>query len=218
MNRVLSAALVILLGGGAAQAALFSGPAGFTTVPWSQIGTVTNNLTITDTANGFIVAGQVLISVPPGGPNGGILAAWVVDRPLDPTYGTSLLSTTTLLDGYSAPPPGVIQTTAGWTFSEITSFPGPSNSFIPITLTNGAATWNNVTVNSITFPYVSGGTEFLRQVFELDGSQLNGPGGTWTIDVPVETSINIVPEPSTLLLAGMGGLLAGFGYWRRRRR
>lgn len=207
----------MLLVAGSAQAALFlPGLPVFSVAPWSQVGTVTNNLTLTNTANGFVVAGQVLINVPAGGPHAGILAAWTVDRALDPTHGSASLSTTTVLDGFVQPPVGAFQNTSGSVSSLITSFPNPSSSGIPITLTAGATVWPNLSDSSSTFIYTSGGVEYLRQTFFIDGVQLAGPGGTWIVDVPVETSINVVPEPSTLASAA-GALIVGLGAVLRTR-
>ena len=78
---------------------------------------------------------------------------------------------------------------------------------IPLTLTNGAAIWPQQTVNSGTFFYVAGGTNYLRQTWVLDGTKLSGPGGNWIIDLPLESGI--VPEPATAaLLAGAIALIA----------
>src|SRR5690606_3893257 len=115
----------------------------------------------------------------------GTLASWTIDRPLDPTFGSAPFSTTTILDGYSLPPAGVFQNTSGYVSSEVTSYPGPSTSTIPISLPAGAATWSSISVTSTTFPYTSAGVNFLRQHFEVDGVQSAGPGGIWVIDVPV---------------------------------
>lgn len=118
--------------------------------------------------------------------------------------------TTTILDGFSAPPPGAFQQTGGSVQSYDTNFQGPSTSFIPMTLIKSIAVWSNITVNSSSFAYTSGGTNFLRQRFDLDGVQLSGPGGTWTIDVPVTTIVTLVPEPSSIALGGMAAAaLAG---------
>lgn len=202
-KRVASVVFLLLVAGSAEAALFLPGAPVFSTAPWSQLGPVTNNLVVTNTANGFVVSGQVLINVP-AGTTGGILVAWTVDRALDPTYGSAPLSTTTVLTGFSQPPIGAFQNTAGYTQSEITSFPGPSNSNIPLSLTAGAATWTSLSSNSSTFTYTAGGTEYLRQTFMLDGVQFAGPGGIWIVDVPLETSINVVPEPSTLLLSASG--------------
>jgi len=197
------------------QAALFSGPSGFTNLPTSQLGAVTNNLVLTDTATGFVVSGQVLISVPAGSV-AGTLATWTVDRPLDSSYGTSSMITTTELDGFSQPPIGAFGTTSGVVASTFTNFPNLSYSSIPMLLTGGAATWTKLSVSSAPFVYTSGGVNFLHQVFQLDGVQLAGPGGTWIVDVPVTTTATVVPEPSTLVL-GAAGFLGLLG-WRQSRR
>lgn len=190
-----------------AQAALFSGPSSFTFGPVTQLGVLTNNLTLTDTANGFVVSGQLLINVP-AGPVAGTLASWIVDRPLDATYGTGSLITTTILDGFSQPPAGSFGATSGVCESFFTNFPVTSLSQIPVSLPAGAATWNNIIVNSSTFAYTSGGTNFLRQRFDVDGVQLAGPGGIWVVDVPVTTFATVVPEPASACLLLTLGIAA----------
>lgn len=201
---------------GVAQGALFSGSASFSTVPWSQMGPVTNNLVITDLPNGFVVSGQVLVSVPPG-PSSGILVAWTIDRPLDPTYGSGVEITSTLIDGFSAPPIGVIGSSGGLVYSEFTSNPGASFSGVALSLTAGAATWNNLVSPSPPFAYTSSTGHFLRQEFFLDGVQFSGPGGTWVIDVPVTSFVTTVPEPATVSLVGIAALCGLAVWWRRRR-
>lgn len=217
MKLRILAALAWLLTAATTQAALFSGPSSFSTLPSTQLGPLTNNLILTDTANGFFVTGQVIIAVPATStPIAGTLASWVVDRPLDATYGTGNLITTTVLDGFSAPPVGLLGTTSGFVESHFTNFPITSQSFIPVSLPNGIATWNNIIVNSSTFAYTSGGVNFLRQRFDVDGVYLSGPGGNWVVDVPVTTTATVVPEPSSMVLAGLG--LAALAAWARRRR
>ena len=210
-------ACVVMLAGATCQAALFSGPSGFTTPAASQLGPLTNNLTLTDNANGFVVAGQVIINVPPT-PIAGTLATWTVDRPLDPTYGAGSLITTTVLSGFSQPPIGAVGNTSGAVDSVFTNFPGSSISLIPMSLVSGidSPPWISLTVNSTPFAYVSGGANFLRQVFQLDGIYLGGPGGNWIVDVPVRTTATVVPEPSTFALLGVA-LVSMFGYRLRRR-
>jgi len=218
MKKILFA-FVVLLAGTTCQAALFSGPSAFSSLPTSQLGGVTNNLTLTDTANGFFVAGQVIINVPPT-PIAGTLANWTVDRPLDPTYGSGSLITTTVLDGFSQPPAGAAGNTSGFVESIFTNYLGTptSLSFIPTSLVAGvdAPPWISLTVNSTPFAYTSGGVNFLRQVFQLDGIYLGGPGGNWIVDVPVYTTATVVPEPSTFALLGFA-LVGGLGYRLRRR-
>lgn len=211
-GTALVCALVVSAAG---HAALFSGNSSFTTMPFSTMGPIVNNtLVLNDGPLGFTVSGQVEIMVP-SGQVGGTLIYWEVDRPLDPTYGSAPLNTTTILTGFSQPPTGgTYGLTLGETWSEFNQYPGTSKSQIPITLTNGAAVWNSVTVTSSNFPYVSAaGANYVRQQFWIDGSQISGPGGIWLIDVPVETRVTVVPEPVTLAVFGLG--LAALA--RRRR-
>lgn len=218
MRRLTSLVLVLVGWSSAVQAALFTGGASFTTAPTSQLGAVTNNLVITNTLNGFVVTGQVLINVP-AAPQSGLLVEWVVERPLDPTYaGPFNLFTTTTLDGFSLPPPGAFAPSAGRVTSEFTTHPG-SVSAVPMTLANGidVPPWTPaITVTSPVFTYTPGVGLTLRQYFFLDAVYTAGAGGTWTIDVPVETRVDPVPEPTALVRLG-GGIVV-LAAWGRRYR
>jgi hypothetical protein len=224
MIRMLTiAACILCLATSSAQAALFSGSAAFTTSPWSQMGPVTNNLVLTNTPTGFVVSGQAIVNV--GSPSNGILVEWIVDRPLDPSYaGPFNLQTTTILDGFSAPPAGTFGPTSGIAKSEFTSHP-TSLSVIPVGLINGIDTpfWTPpLTATSPVFLYTPAVGLVLRQHFWVDGVVLSGPGGNWVIDVPLRSQANsaqdVVPEPSTWLLAGSGMLLWGLAARYRRSR
>ncbi len=218
MKRVLCAMVALWMLGSAAQAALFSGPSGFSSPPSSQLGLVTNNLTLTDNGSGFVVSGQVIIAIP-AAPVSGTLVTWTVDRPLDPTFGTGTLTTTTQLTGFSQPPVGAAGNTSGLTRSEFTNFPGVSQSLIPLSLVVGVDSppWISLSATSAPFSYTSGGTNFLRQVFQLDGIYNGGPGGNWIVDVPLRTIATVVPEPSTFVLFAVA-LVGLVGRARRRRK
>ena len=222
MFRLLSVSLVAFtLGSATSQAALFSGPAAFTTAPWSQMGSVTNNLVITNTPTGFVVSGQAIINV--GSSSTGLLVEWIVERPLDPTYaGPFNLQTTTILSGFSAPPAGTFSPTSGIAKSEFTSHP-TSVSAISVGLVNGidSPLWSSLTATSPVFVYTPAAGLVLRQHFWVDGVVLSGPGGNWIIDVPLESQANVaqvVPEPSSCLLAGSGILLWGLATRLRSQR
>jgi hypothetical protein len=208
-------AIALLVGIGAdAQAALFSGTAAFTNAPSSQMGAIASNtLVINNGPFGFTVSGVINVQIPAGSVSGTLLT-WDVDRSLDLTYGTGPMITSTILTGFSVPPSGSFATTTGYTSSFFNQYPGVSNSTIPITLTNGAATWTNTFVQSSIFTYTSSpGNNYLRQHFELDGFHISGPGGLWILDVPVETYANPVPEPASIV-----GLLIGTAFMLRRKR
>ena len=209
------ATLVFLVSSGAvSEAALFSGGAAFTNAPSSQMGPVAaNTVVINDGPYGFTVSGTVNVQIPAGAVSGTLLT-WDVDRPLDPAFGTAPMITSTVLTGYSAPPPGSFATTSGQSSSFFNQYPVTSNSTIPLTLTNGAATWTNAFIQSSIFTYTSSaGNNYLRQHFELDGVQISGPGGQWIIDFPLETYVTIVPEPLSIV-----GLLIGVALLRGRPR
>ena len=193
----------------------------FSTAPWSQMGPVTNNLVLTDTPTGFIVSGQAIVNLGPASPIApisGILIEWEVERLLNPSFGSANLQTSTILTGFSQPPLGIVLNSAGYTYSEFDNYPGSSLSNMIVTLVGGVdlPPWNNLTVTSSTFSYTSGGAQYLRQHFVLDGIYFSGPGGNWIIDVPLESTVEIVPEPSSMVLSGLG--LVGLTLRLRRRK
>ena len=194
-----------------AQASFFIGNAFFSQPPTSEIGSIaSSNLIINNAGFSFTVSGVVEVQIP-SGLNGGILLEWTVDRELHPTYGSSNIITTTSLTGFSDPPEfGTFGDTSGVTFSALDQYPVVSESTIPLTLTSGVATWNGITIQSTPFFYTSAfGFHYLRQKFYLEGSQLSGPGGLWTIDLPLTSEVTIVPEPSGFLLLLLGVLGTG---------
>lgn len=201
--------------------AQFTGPSFWNTLPTSTMGVVNSTLVLTDNANGFVVSGQVTINLT--GSSSGLLAHWVVDRPLDPTYNANNIFTTTVLDGYSLPAPGGALNSDGVVQSMFTDYLGTpvSLSSIPMTLVNGvdSPAWINLTATSALFNHTGQPGQFLRQWFYLDGVYTGG-GGNWVIDVPVYTYI--VPEPSTgALFAAAIGCLGGWCLrkrWRPTRR
>jgi hypothetical protein len=205
-----------------AQFSPSNAPPVFYVAPTSAMGTVTNNLVLTPQANGFVVSGQVIVSIP-AGTSSGILAQWTVIRRIDPAFSGSGLMTQTTLTGFSAPPIGTFATTSGtvvtdWIFNIGSApFVGGSQSSLPMTLVNGvdSPAWNSLSANS-------GGSGFtwtagffpgaaLQQTFTLFGNY-SGPGGNWVIDVPVTSEI--IPAPSAQALGALG--LTGLGARRRR--
>jgi MYXO-CTERM domain-containing protein len=205
-----------------AQFAPSNPPATFFVNPTSTMGTVTGNtLVLTPLANGFVVSGQVFVTIP-AGPSSGVLVQWSVIRRIDPAFSGSGLMTNTVLTGFSSPPVGTFGTTSGivttdWRFFAGSGFVGGSQSSIPMTLVNGIdnPAWTGLTASS-------GGSGFtwtagffpgavMQQDFTLFGNYTSGPGGVWVIDVPV-TSIT-VPAPGAAALLAAGGLFAT----RRRR-
>ncbi len=217
MKRIAATILAMATCAATTHAAYFSGNAFFSQAPISQMGPVVfNNLFINNGPFSITVSGQVKVQVPPGAVSG-TLIEWIVDRPLDPNYGTSGMITTMTLSGFSQPPAnGTYGNTSGATFTFLDQYPVVSKSNIPLTLTNGAAVWPQNTVQSSTFTYTSAnGLHYLRQRWELDGVQFaNSLGGLWIIDLPLTSEVIPVPEPaSTLVVLGGIGLLA----LRRRR-
>jgi hypothetical protein len=201
--------------------AQYTNPPTFTSGPSTQLSAINSGstfLTLSTSPADITVTGQFAVNVP-NTPVSGTLVRWIVDRPM--LSGQLLLNfaTTSLLDGFSQPPPGLIGVTGGTlrTFITDLSVPnsviGNSMSTIPIWLNTGLTTWNMLSASSATFSLFTGTNYALRQVFDLDGVYLGGAGGTWVVDVPAMSSLAAVPEPGaiTLLVLGLAGLMG----WRR---
>lgn len=196
----------------------------FTVLPNSTMGTVVNPnaLTLTPLPNGFVVSGTLQITIPPG-PVSGILAHWAVERRIDPTFSGTGIQTSTVLTGFSLPPPGTFANTNGtvtstWNMLPSNAVVGGSTSTVPMSLVNGVdvPAWNALTANSGPFVWTAGFFPgVLRQEFTLFGNYTGGAGGTWFVDVPVWTYV--VPEPSSVALGAIafGGFVA---FCVRRRR
>lgn len=207
-------ALSLVVSGLTAQpaSAFLIGAPTFTTVPTSALGPITlNTLTVTPFPNGFSVAGQIQVTIPSTAastPLTGVLLSYEVDYPVDPTFPFNpTLFTTTAVDGFSTPPPGTVGNTAGFVHSVITALPNTplvaSISNVPLALVAGFdfPQWSPPIVgNSGIFPFAGAPNMVLRQTFMLDGSYLAGPGGIWTIDLPANTYVTLVPEPASGLL------------------
>ena len=197
-----------------AAQAQFSGPPAFLSGPSSAMGTGTNALVLTATATGFTTSGTYTVNIT--GPATGLLAAWTIDRPISSGVSNPSFQTTTDLDGFSLPP-GPAFTTSGFitTFVTDTAVPGAilagSQSWIQLSLVNGAATWTTLSNTSTSFALNTGtsSTFVLRQGFWLDGN-ISGPTGNWIVDVPAGSTLAPVPEPASALVlaAGLGVLLA----------
>lgn len=188
----------------AAQASIFSGPAFFSVAPYTQMGSSSNLLAI-NTLNplGYSVAGQFIVNVPAGAVSGTLLR-YEVRRPLNPNFGSQSVNVLQYLIGFSQPPAGTFGNTSGFcrTYLDVGGQFANSN----LNLTNGAQTWN-WNVQSPFFNYTSGTDLFLVQEFELDGVKLSGPAGQWIVDLPVDSFLSPVPEPTTLGFVMGGGLL-----------
>lgn len=223
---MMSLSWIVLMGSSVRPAAAFlTGVPTFVTPPTSQLGPIVfNSLTITPLTNGFSVTGQVHVNVPATStPIGGLLLAYEVDYPVDPTYPFNpALFTSTIVSGFSQPPIGLAGNTAGVVDSVILTLPStplaPSLSNVPLFLVNGidSPPWTPPLVgNSSVFGFAGAPNMVLRQRFTLDGIYNTGPGGLWIIDLPADTIYTVVPEPSTALLV-LGGMAMIFV--RRQRR
>lgn len=216
-NTFLAVAFVLVFNVANVAQGQFAGASFWNQTPSSTMGAVTNNLVVTDTANGFVISGQAIVNVAPG-PNAGTLLTWTRDRPLDFPYGPNNLTTTTVLDGFSLPPIGTVGNTQGLVESIFTDYLGTTTSLsmVPMSLVNGVDTplWINLSSTSAVFSHTATAGQFMRQTFTLDGNYMAGAGGSWVIDVPVTSKINVVPEPSSgTLLAIASTIFIGF---RRR--
>ncbi len=189
----------------AVQAQNFGGAATFTLGPLSQVGSPSNALVITSTANGFVASNTVTVSTPL--PAAGTLVYWQLDRPFTLSTATTFF-TTSFLDGFVTAPGGVFAPSSGSLRTYVIDTANNNNIFagttsqIGISLINGATTWSNLSFNSPNFTLPAYNFYAVRQVFDLDGVYLAGPGGSWLVDVPAASSISPVPElPSAALLA-----------------
>lgn len=180
-------------------ASLFAGNAFYSIAPYTQMGPSVNFLAINQLQTGFMVAGQMQVTIAPGQVSG-FLLKYQVKRLLNPTFGSQWLYLQHYIVGFSQPPGGgTFGLTTGFCKTYL-DFSGQAAN-TPLTLVNGAATWNiNQTGNY--FNYVSGTDVYLVQDFELDGNQISGPGGTWIVDLPVTSEM--VPEPASLTTLGLG--------------
>lgn len=211
--------LFVTLIAGVAQAQLFSGPAVMTFGPTTQLGTIVNSsLGINNGPNSFTVSGFVDIQVPTG-PQSGTLLEFIVDRPLNPFYlpAVSNMTTVTSLQGYSLPPGfNTFAPTSGISHTFFNQYPVVSQSGFSLNLVNGAATWAGTNTSPI-FTYTTGGSQYVRQVFSLDGVITNGIGGTWKVDFPITSTVMIVPEPTTFALF-FGSFVGLYGWFPRGKR
>lgn len=211
--RIQSLIMILLLAGLSnplRAASLYAGNAFFSIPPTTQMGTSVDWLAINTLPTGYMVAGQFQVSVPAGAVSGTLLH-YQVKRLLNPSFGFQSMYLQQYIVGFSQPPGGgTFSQTSGYCKTYLDFSGQPANT--PLNLVNGAATWNvNQTGN--TFNYVSGTDVYLVQEFELDGSKLSGPAGTWIIDLPIQSLM--LPEPASVVLLGLGLLTVGY---RRRTR
>ena len=214
-HRTIPGVVLALTATCAVHAQTWGGNANFTLGPQTQLGPPpANALVLTNTANGFVASGTATVTVAPS-PVAGTLMFWQLDRPFSLSTATTFF-TTTSLDGFVAPPPGAFSPTSGSlrtyvidTANSNVAIAGTS-SFIPITLVNGATTWTLLSTNSPNFTLPTYNFYAVRQVFDLDGVYLGGPGGNWVVDVPAASDIHAVPEPAVyaLMLLGLLALRA----------
>lgn len=208
MNLVSTKSLTILLVAGLScpsqAASLFATNSSpfFSIAPYTQMGSAVDQLAINQLTTGYMVAGQFQVSVPAGAVSGTLLH-YQVKRLLNPTFGSQSMYLQQFIVGFSQPSGGgTFSTTTGYCKTYLDYSGQPANT--PLSLVNGAATWN-VNASGNTFNYVSGTDVYLVQDFELDGSKLGGPAGTWIVDLPVQSLM--APEPGSLATLGLGLLL-----------
>jgi hypothetical protein len=207
MNRhALLTVLVVmadLIAPATAHATLFSGNAVYTTAPWTQApGPVVNTLSLANTPTGFSLTGQYQVTLP-GGNYSGILLAWEVERPLDPTFTPAQwMTNTSSLVGFISAPVGNIAA-AGALLTEYTATAG-STAVAPFNYVGPGITNFNIN-QSATFFYNPGGTNFLRQSYFADFNY-NGPGGAYIVDFPADSISQPLPEPASLALLALPAL------------
>lgn len=188
----------------------FSGSSFYVLAPsTSAPGTWTNNLTLTDTANGFTVAGQFIVNVSPGTSNGSLLQ-YYVRRPIDPLSPSQPETLFVNFSGFIDCPVGG-SADAMFCTSMNTSDP-TSTTVVSVAYLGGAITPFTITTTTW-YNHIIGAGWFLEQRLNVGYSYSSGSTGQYIVDLPATTESYPVPEPATLAALGLGVVALS---WRRR--
>lgn len=186
---------------GSAHAISFSGPSFFALAPFTMApGTSTNNLVLTDTANGFTVSGQFLVNVNSGASSGSLLQYWV-RRPIDPLSPTQAENLTVNFSGFIDCPVGGLADSMQC--ANVNTAAPASFTLVNVAYLGGTITPFTIST-STAYTHVMGAGWFLEQRLNVNYSYSAGTAGQYIVDLPATTESQPVPEPATLGALGLG--------------
>jgi len=199
--RTALTALAIATIGTSAHALTFSGSSFFAVGPFTSApGTPTNNLTLTDTANGFTVAGQFIVNVNSGASSGSLLQYWV-RRPIDALSPSQAELLTVNFSGFIDCPIGGLADSMQC--ANVNPSDPTSLTVVGVGYLGGVITPFTITA-STAYNHIAGAGWFLEQRLNVNYSYSAGTAGTYIVDLPATTESQAVPEPATLSALGLG--------------